>query len=301
MPQIVLLKWTFKGWAEGNSSDALAGVFLVFLFYGHVCYVGAKGGCHPQDYGLPQTEHVPGGRQRKCKVWRNVFRHVLELFDCLKSGKMLETGDICRHLQTSKATVGKIMELWRPVCLAQTFSCNEGNWWDLHYASHGQTMALMQTGAWWCLVMLDVPEFTQMDNETVLNWSLARFITPDKFIGFDWHVAAYGNVWPCMAMYGNMLSLAPLQALPPQCVLKSALVSAWNAGCSNSWANTPMLLEPFCKHHRKKGSILITTRGPRNQCRPGRSMAPWRKAMKTCARILSQAFAKWAYNAAAWC
>ena len=39
------------------------------------------------------------------------------------------------------------MDLWRPICLqAKVFSCDEFNWWDIHYASHQQTMALMQTG-----------------------------------------------------------------------------------------------------------------------------------------------------------
>lgn len=49
------------------------------------------------------------------------------------------------------------MEVWSPLCLkAQIFSCDESNWWDLHYASHGQTMALMETGGFqllqlnWC-------------------------------------------------------------------------------------------------------------------------------------------------------
>lgn len=90
------------------------------------------------------------------------------------------------EMRTSKATVGKIMEVWRPVCL-QAFSCNEGNWWDLHYASHGQTMALMQTGAWW------------MTTKLFSTGVLLLFRTPEKFIGFDWRVAAYANVWgQCM-------------------------------------------------------------------------------------------------------
>lgn len=48
-------------------------------------------------------------------------------------------------------------------------------------------------------MMLDVPEFIQVDNETVLNWSLARFITPEKLIGFD---LACGSVWQYLAMCG---------------------------------------------------------------------------------------------------
>ena len=52
-----------------------------------------------------------------------------------------------RAVCTLKATIGRVMEVWRPICLkAHVFSCDEGNFWDLHYASHRQTMALMQTG-----------------------------------------------------------------------------------------------------------------------------------------------------------
>lgn len=56
--------------------------------------------------------------------------------------------DSHRQNMSLEATIGRVMEVWRPICLkAHVFSCDEGNFWDLHYASHRQTMALMQTGA----------------------------------------------------------------------------------------------------------------------------------------------------------
>ncbi|CAE7608976.1 unnamed protein product [Symbiodinium sp. CCMP2592] len=52
------------------------------------------------------------------------------------------------HNMSVKATISRVMEVWRPLCLeAKIFSCDDGNWWDFHYSSHRQTMALMQTGA----------------------------------------------------------------------------------------------------------------------------------------------------------
>lgn len=65
-----------------------------------------------------------------------------------KSHATHEILDSHRHNMSVEETIRRVMEVWSPLCLkAQIFSCDERNWWDLHYASHGQTMALMETGS----------------------------------------------------------------------------------------------------------------------------------------------------------
>jgi len=55
--------------------------------------------------------------------------------------------DSHRHNSSLEATIHKVKHVWRPICRdAHVFSCDENNFWDIHYASHRQTMALMQTG-----------------------------------------------------------------------------------------------------------------------------------------------------------
>ena len=48
------------------------------------------------------------------------------------------------HMQNSsmEATIDKMKDVWRPIC--QKLECDHNNFWDTHYASHRQTVELMQ-------------------------------------------------------------------------------------------------------------------------------------------------------------
>ena len=43
------------------------------------------------------------------------------------------------------ATVQHLHEVWQPIC--RQLDCDPTNFWDLHLASHKQTMALVETGS----------------------------------------------------------------------------------------------------------------------------------------------------------
>ena len=44
-----------------------------------------------------------------------------------------------------EATILKMQKLWAPICShREHFSCDEMNFWDIHYFSHAQTVALME-------------------------------------------------------------------------------------------------------------------------------------------------------------
>ena len=75
-----------------------------------------------------------------------------EILDSHRHNSSLEAGQMAFFFPQDlgallQATIHKVKHVWRPICRnAHIFSCDENNFWDIHYASHRQTMALMQTG-----------------------------------------------------------------------------------------------------------------------------------------------------------